>query len=277
MTTAGGGGAASASGAGQGEPARDLFALRLRDHICQCLGRPVSLLQAGCLAPLDELGLVDLRERGFGVSVTVVAADDALTRRVLDGMGQAPDDVLLGDLRTVPLAPRSFDVVHCARLIEHISHAELVLDRLVGALRPGGLLLLRVLDRDSAAGLLDRLLPAPARRALWTRAHPGAPGPLPPVYEPVASSRGIHAYTLMRGLVITQRAADRGGPARPTRASSAADTACAAISRMTGGRYADTHDQLLYVIRKPEDRFARVVLASRQPRRRGHALASRWL
>jgi hypothetical protein len=34
---------------------------------------------------------------------------------------------------------------------------------------------------------------------------------------------------------------------------------CAAISWLTRGRYANSHDELLYVIRKPLDRFARVV------------------
>jgi hypothetical protein len=35
--------------------------------------------------------------------------------------------------------------------------------------------------------------------------------------------------------------------------------ACAVISRLSGGRFDNKHDELLYVIRKPLDRFARVV------------------
>jgi hypothetical protein len=34
---------------------------------------------------------------------------------------------------------------------------------------------------------------------------------------------------------------------------------CAAIARLTRGRFTNSHDELLYVIRKPQDRFARVV------------------
>lgn len=34
---------------------------------------------------------------------------------------------------------------------------------------------------------------------------------------------------------------------------------CAAISRLSGGRFADSRDEFRYVIRKPQDRFARVV------------------
>jgi hypothetical protein len=34
---------------------------------------------------------------------------------------------------------------------------------------------------------------------------------------------------------------------------------CAAIARLSRGRFVAGHDELLYVIRKPQDRFARVV------------------
>jgi hypothetical protein len=34
---------------------------------------------------------------------------------------------------------------------------------------------------------------------------------------------------------------------------------CRLVSRLTRGRLTDAHDEVLYVIRKPEERFARVV------------------
>lgn len=235
------------------------FAGPLRDHVLAGLARPVSVLQAGCLAPLRELGISQLQEDGFEVAVTVVDADDPLARQVLGQTGGAYDDVIVGDLRTVPLPPRGFDVVYCAGLLERVSHVELVLDRLNGALRPGGLLLIRVADRESAVGLLDRWLPRPVRHAMWQRMHPGVPGPFPAVYEQAASARGIASYALMRGLVIAQRAAACTPPARPRRLSSGVRLACALISWLSRGRFDNGHDELLYVIRKPQDRFARVV------------------
>jgi hypothetical protein len=63
----------------------------------------------------------------------------------------------------------------------------------------------------------------------------------------------------MRGLVIAQRSAERTLPATPRRLSSSVRVLCAAIARLSCGRYDNSHDELLYVIRKPEDRFARVV------------------
>jgi SAM-dependent methyltransferase len=250
--------------AGRGSPdtqrtTNGFFAEPLREYVLRGPGRPISLLQAGCLAPLGELGIGQLAEGGFDVSVTAVDTDHPLARRVLEDTRTAYDDVLMGDLRTVPVSQRTYDIVYCARLLEHVRHVELVLDRLVSALKPGGLLLIRTKDRYTAAGLLDRLLPGPARKVLWSRLSPGIPGPFPAVYEKSVSDAGIASYTLMRGLVIAARGAELTLPASPERLSSSVRITCAAISRVTRGRFGDSHDELLYVIRKPQDRFARVV------------------
>ena len=231
----------------------------MRDYVLQSLSRPVSLLQAGCLAALDELGIDELTEDGFEISISAVDADNPLARQALADSRLAYDRVITGDLRTVPIPQRAYDVIYCAELLQRVRHVELVLDRLVSALKPGGLLLIRTGDRYSATALLDRLLPGPARRAVWSRFRPGTPGPVRPVYEKAVSSEGIAAYALMRGLVIAARRSDRTRPEQPARLSSSVRIACAAISRLTRGRFDDGHDELLYVIRKPQDRFARVV------------------
>jgi SAM-dependent methyltransferase len=235
------------------------FAEPLRDYVSQSLGRPVSLLQAGCLAPLRELGIGELTEGGFEISVTAVDDDHPLARRVLRDTQSAYDDVITGDLRTVPIPQRAYDVVYCALLLERVHHVELVLDRLVSALKPGGLLLLRTGDRKSSAALLDRLLPAPARKLMWSRFRPGLPGPFRPVYEKAVCDDRISSYSLLRGLVIAARSSELTRPDLPAGLSSSVRITCAAISRLTGGRFTDSHDELLYVIRKPLDRFARVV------------------
>ena len=144
--------------------AREMFARPVRDYAHRNAGRPVRVLRAGFLASPDELGLSQLRDLGY--AITVVTVDQA-------GPGSpvpAPaGDVRLGDLRAVPIPPRSFDIVHCALLLDRIRHVELVLDRLIAALRPGGFLMLRIRDRECAIGLLDRRLPRPARRLLRAR------------------------------------------------------------------------------------------------------------
>lgn len=265
MTIAGSADAAGAQGTlgslRVGGRTNEIFAQSLRELARQCAGRRIAVLRAGCLAQQHELGLDELRAEGYEVSVTTVDSDNGLTRNAI---GAGTDPVLLGDLRTVTLQPRSFDVVHSALLIDHLTNVEVVLDRLAAALRPGGLMLLRTFDRDSAAGLLDRIAPRPIRRALWTRYHPGAPGPFRAVYEPVVSGPGIAGYALMRGLVVAHRSAVRTRPGAPDWLSRVAEAARAAIAWLSGQRHTDAHDQLLFVLRKPEDRFARVLLARRR-------------
>jgi SAM-dependent methyltransferase len=253
------------------QTASRFFAEPMREYVLQCLGRPVSVLQAGCLAPLRELGIAELAQGGFEISVTAIDGDQPLARRVLLDAHGVYDDVITGDLRTVSIPQRAFDVVYCAALLERVRHVELVLDRLIGALKPGGLLFVRTADRYTATALLDRVLPGPARRAVWSRFRPGIPGPFPAVYEKTVSEEGITSYALMRGLVIAARGSELTRPDQPPGLSSSVRITCAAIARLSRGRYDDSHDELLYVIRKPLDRFARVVLArgvAGTPRRR---------
>jgi hypothetical protein len=117
---------------------------------------------------------------------------------------------------------------------------------------------LRFGDRDSAAGFLDRVLPAVARRAVWRQRRPGQPGPYEAVYERVSSARGVQAYALKRELVIAERrvlGGLAGGMAEPYGFL----TGQKLIAWLSRGRLTAAHEELLYVLRKPEDRFARVL------------------
>lgn len=240
---------------------REIFARPVRDCARQSLGRPVRVLRAGALTPLDELGLSQLQDRGYEFTVVTVDQPGPWAPPASAPGG----DVRLGDLRAVPLPPRSFDIVHCALLLDRIRHVELVLDRLIAALRPGGFLLLRIRDRDCALGLLDRRLPRPARRRLRARMDPAAAGrrgafsSFPAVYEKIASDHGIQEYARMRGLFVTQRETVRTWPDDPDRLARTVAATCRLVGRLTRGRLTDAHDEVLYVIRKPEERFARVV------------------
>ncbi len=94
---------------------------------------------------------------------------------------------------------------------------------------------------------------------IWRRHRPGRPGPHPAVYERVASVRGVQSYALMRGLVIAEQqplGGLAGGLHPAPRGYLAAQKAVAALSR---GRLTAAHEELLYVMRKPENRFARIL------------------
>jgi SAM-dependent methyltransferase len=248
---------AQPAGPGSGQPDGDLFARYTRSLVAERSGRPVAILQAGCTTAGTDLGVAGLRAAGAQIAVTLVDDDQPVTRAAAS-QDESMAECLLGDLRTVPLPQRSFDIVLCALLLQRIQHTELVLDRLVGALRPGGVLLLRFADRDSAGGFLDRVLPRLARRMVWRRRHPGQPGPYPAVYERLSSAKGLQSYVPMRGLVIAERQAvggRAGGLAGPAFFPAAQSLA----ARLSGGRLTDAHEEVLYVLRKPEDLFARVL------------------
>ena len=66
---------------------KGFFAEPLHDYTVRRLGRPVTVLQAGCLAPLRELGIGELAGGGFEISVTAVDADHPLAKRALEDAG----------------------------------------------------------------------------------------------------------------------------------------------------------------------------------------------
>ena len=235
-----------------------LFSHWAEGYASERFGQPIAVLLAGAVTAAGDLGAASLRAAGADLSLGLVDDDQPVTRAAV-GSHPDLDRCTLGDLRTVPLPQRSFDIVQATLLLERIEHAELVLDRLVGALKPGGLLCLQVRDRDCAAGFLDRVLPGGARRMIWRKQRPGRPGPHPAVYEQVTSVRGIRSYALMRGLVIAEQQALGGqaGGLRPApRGYLAAQKLVAALSR---GRLTAAHEELLCVMRKPENRFARIL------------------
>ncbi len=237
--------------------ATDLFARHTRSYAKDCAGLRITILQAGATTAGD-LGTDALHASGSNITVSMIDEDGPVTRAAVAEHSQLAD-CTLGDLRIVPLAPRAFDIIQCAALLERIRHAELVLDRLIAAIRPGGLLLLRICDRDSAAGYLDRRLPEMLRRVIWHKRHPGEPGPYPAVYEQLASARGVQAYALLRGLVIAERRAlggVAGGLPPGPHGFLAAQKLVAWLSR---GRHTVAHEEMLYVLRKPESRFARIL------------------
>jgi SAM-dependent methyltransferase len=240
-------GATAVAEASPRDAGAQLFTSAALNYAMQRPGQPLALLQAGCTTSGLDPDVARLRAAGCDVLVTLIDDDTAAAR---DAVASGPDlaGCTLADLRVVPLAPRAFDIVQCT-LVERIANAELVLDRLVETLRPGGLLLVRTGDRYSAAGFVDRMLPRLLRSLIW-HGQRGSQR-YPAVYEPVASGRGMQSYVQRRGLVISQR------EARSEQAGNL--LADRLVARLSMGRLSCAHDALCYVIRKPEPGFARVL------------------
>ncbi|WP_312874733.1 class I SAM-dependent methyltransferase [Actinomadura litoris] len=328
----------------------DLFSERARQYALEKPLQRIHILEAGC-GWGEGLDLGDHDHQVTGVDVE----SPELRARTCERADL--DSWHLGDLRTVPMPPRAYDVVHASYLIERVPHAELVLDRFVAALKPGGLLLVHLRDRNTAFGFLDRHLPrwmhasgrrrraragrsprgaharvphpdpapepepepaAPAddpgdvrvapqpttppssdapspdapdpadpaqaraeprrpeprkaeprkaeprkaepRKGIEHRAGRGrAAHPPPAVYDRVASRQGMQWYCVMRGLVVAEEYTSRQAIDALGAGTGLADVLCRLVSALSRGRLTADHSEITLVIRKPENRFARVI------------------
>lgn len=224
----------------------DLFHRRVREYAHDRPFQRLNVLDAGCGGDgglvLGDLGAADHRVTGVDLDLP---ESRACTRARADLA-----EWHLGDLRTVPMPPRVYDIVHADHLIERIAHAELVLDRFVAALRPGGMMLLRFRDRDSAFGHLDRTAPRRLRCLLWRGEPPAA------VYERVVSLHGMRTYCMMRGLSVAEEYTSADAMAAAGRP---AQLLCRAVAAVSRDRLTAAYSEVTMVIRKPENRFARII------------------
>jgi SAM-dependent methyltransferase len=233
-----------------------LFTQFALDLATQHPDRAVAVLQAGCTTAGVELDLAELATRGLRLEVSLVDDETAASQAAVAARPEL-EQARLVEFRQLPLRPRSYDIVQCSLLLHRVTNAEMVLWRLAAAVRPGGLLLLRLPDPDSAFGFLDRRLPGFIRALAWRNARRGQAGPYPAVYEPVASAHGIEVFVSRHGLAVAHRGLVSS--ARSATRPALARTAARLVAWLSRGRLPADHDELCYVIRRPEDRFARLL------------------
>ena len=116
--------------------------------------------------------------------------------------------VIVGDLRTATLPDGSYDVIYSSYVLEHIENAGLVLENFARWLRPGGLIIIRVPDRDSVHGFMTRVTPFQAhvlyKRHVMGRKFAGTPGhgPYETIYDRSVSRAGIAEFCASHGLTL---------------------------------------------------------------------------
>jgi SAM-dependent methyltransferase len=248
-----------------------LFSTRAREYAYEKPLQRIRILEAGCGWGTGlDLGHKERHVTGVDVDTPEVRTHT---------YGRADLDTWhLGDLRTVPMPPRMYDIVHAHFLIERVPHAELILDRFVAALKPGGLLLMRFRDRATAYGFVDRALPGSLRALVWRwlsrRAleepvgdRPEVPEgwwgpegtPPPAIYEDVVSLRGMRWYCGMRGLLIAEEYTSLDTVTAFGRWSHLVNGMCRMVAKLSRGRLDADYSEVTLVVRKPENRFARVI------------------
>lgn len=162
-------------------------------------GQRMQVLEAGCGREwYFRMDGVDYELTGIDLDAEALRA----RREIKKDLAHA----IVGDLRTAQLPPDSYDVIYNAFVLEHVSGAEQVLKNFVRWLKPGGLLVVRVPDRDSVQGFLARITPHAFHvwyyRRVWKIKDAGKPGfaPYPTVYDDVISRAGLLRFCRENGL-----------------------------------------------------------------------------
>lgn len=232
-------------------PDEDACNATIARHIRALAARgPLRILEAGC----GQRWFIDLD----GLAYTLVGVD--LDPAALDiRLHQRADlhEATVGDLCTVELPASSFDVIYSSFVLEHVDQADVVLENFARWLKPGGLVVIRVPDRDSFRGLLTRLSPHWFHvfyyRRVLKRPDAGRPGfaPYPTYYHPVISRAGIRRFCEARGLSLRVECGDGSeGYGRPGIVATCAKAVARVVSALTAGRIAWKHANLLYVLCK---------------------------
>jgi SAM-dependent methyltransferase len=225
-----------------------IFAEHVREY-AGGLSRPIQILEAGC----GRRWGLDMSGIDFHLTGVDINADSMRLR--MDTLGDL-HEAIVGDLRTVDLKTEAYDVVYCSFVLEHVEGAELVLDRLTKALRPGGLLLLRIPDRDAVYGFLARH--TPHRSHVWYKRHirksrlAGTPGhgPFPVVYDDVVSARGITDYCARNGLTVAYAGTDNAHLRFFGRLEPVVDLGLHAFAALSFGHLTADHANLSYVLKR---------------------------
>ena len=171
----------------------------------QYVNEPLRILEAGCGNKWSLKLDVPYKLTAVDLDPNAIAIRKAKFKDI--------DEAIVGDLRTSDLAPEgAFDVIYNAFVLEHVPGAEHVLDNFFRWLKPGGLLVLRIPDRDSAYGFLTRITPfwshVALKRYVYRFPNAGKPGfdPYPTYYDPVVSRRGMRAYCARHGHIVKDEA-----------------------------------------------------------------------
>jgi len=174
----------------------------------------LNILEAGC-GNMTGLSLDGIQYTITGVDIDKDALDIRNTQE------RSLDISIIGDLRDVKIEENRFDVIYNSYVLEHIDGAEGVLSNFVRWLKPGGILVLRIPNRDSVRGFLTRITPfwfhVFYAKHMQGYKDAGKPGfaPYPTYYDKVVSRRGIYEFCTMYGIKV--KAEYSGGHGRKNR------------------------------------------------------------
>ncbi|MCW8107224.1 class I SAM-dependent methyltransferase [Alteromonas ponticola] len=209
----------------------------------------LSILEAGC----GQSWALDLN--GTDYTLTGIDVDeDALALR-MQNSGDL-NTAIVGDLRVLDLPAQQFDLIYNAFVLEHIENAVQVLNNFDRWLKPNGLLILKIPDRDSVYGFLARHSPHWSHifyyRHVKQCENAGKPGfaPYPVVYDDCISRAGIRDYCKRNNLELVTELGKNNYIKKRRLSSLMVKYSAMLISLLSLGYLAWQHNDLVFVIRK---------------------------
>lgn len=161
------------------------------------------ILEAGC-GRKWPLNLSGIRYKLIGVDLD----EKALKSRVDDKKDL--DEAIVADLQDFDIGNRKVDVIYNSFVLEHVENAELILKNFNNILKIGGLLILRLPDRNTVFGFITRLTPfwfhVIYKKYIQGLENAGRPGfgPYPTYYNKIISLDGIRDFCKSHGFIINE-------------------------------------------------------------------------
>jgi SAM-dependent methyltransferase len=163
--------------------------------------RALSIYEAGggstCFLPADVVRRAD---------ITVVDIDEEQLRN-----NDYADRTILGDIQTYRFAPRSFDLVICYNVLEHVPDVEATLNGFFQSLKPGGLVLIAAPNPKSLSGVVTKYTPHWFHvwfyRHVLGKKRAGLPGeaPFPTFFHRLVTPANLLAFARRHGMQVIYR------------------------------------------------------------------------
>lgn len=216
------------------------------------VGKPeITILEAGCGRkwPLD---LSNIKYKLIGVDFD----EEALKIRVNDKKDL--QEAIVADLQDFDLGNRKVDIIYNSFVLEHVENADRVLENLSNILKPGGLLILRLPDRNTVFGFFTRLSPFWFHilyrryvKGVKTAGKPGH-GPYPTYYNKVVSRNGIHNFCESHDYTIDEEFGFCQYLRKKNIGTRLMRIPAIIVSMLSLGQLPWKHDNLSYVLTKTE-------------------------
>jgi SAM-dependent methyltransferase len=179
-------------------------------------------------------------------------------------LNDVADEKILGDIQIYDYAGRTFDLIVCWDVLEHVSSPKAAIAQLSGALAPGGLLLIKGPVISSLKALITRMTPHAAHVAFYRHVlgstKAGEPGyaPFPAALDADAGDTMLDELLRANGLNIIESRRFEGAQAQKLRERAALIYGVYAfagrlVGTATRGRWGTLETDFYVIAQKPLD------------------------